>query len=96
MTKNIHWGSSVDDWLKEEGVYQEVTAAATKAVLARQLAEEMKRQGISKTKMAQMMQTSRAQLERLLDPKNNSATLALATVQRAAKIVGRELRVELV
>jgi hypothetical protein len=94
MTKNIHWGSSVDDWLKEEGVYQEVTAAATKAVLARQLAEEMKRQGISKTKMAEMMQTSRAQLERLLDPKNNSATLA--TLQRAAKIVGRELRVELV
>ena len=92
--KNNHWGSSLDDLLKEEGIYEEVTAAAIKAVIAYQLAEEMKKQGITKKRMAELMQTSRAQLDRVLDPDNGSATIE--TLQRAAKIVGRELRLELV
>ena len=94
MTKNIHIGSSLDDFLKEEGIYEEVTAAAIKAVIAYQLVEEMKKKGITKKRMAEMMKTSRAQLDRLLDPENGSATLE--SLLRAAKIVGRELRLELV
>jgi antitoxin HicB len=94
MTKNKHWGPSLDDFLKEEGIYEEVTTAAIKSVIAYQLAEEMKKQGITKKRMAEMMQTSRAQLDRVLDPENGSATIE--TLQRAAKIVGRELRLELV
>jgi antitoxin HicB len=94
MAKNEHWGSSLDDFLREEGIYEEVTTAAIKSVIAHQLAEEMKRQGLTKKKMAELMQTSRAQLDRVLDPDNGSATLE--TLQRAAKIVGRQVRVELV
>jgi len=94
MTKNKHWGSSLDDFLKEEGIYEEVTAAAIKSVIAYQLAEEMKKQGITKKRMAEMMQTSRAQLDRLLDPENGGATIE--TLQRAANVVGRKLRLELV
>ena len=65
-----------------------------KEVIAAQLAEEKKKRKINKTDMAELMQTSRAQIDRLLNPKNNSATLG--TLMRAAKIVGRELRLELV
>ena len=92
--KNPHIGSTFESWLEEEGIYEEVTTAAIKSVIAYQLAEEMKKQGITKKRMAEMMQTSRAQLDRVLDPNNASATLE--TLQRAAKIVGRELRLELV
>ena len=91
--KNKHIGSSFESWLDEEGIREEVTASAIKAVLAHQLAAEMKVKRITKTAMAQKMATSRAQLDRLLDPKNGSVTLD--TLQRAAKIVGRKLRLEL-
>jgi antitoxin HicB len=91
--KNPHIGSSFESWLDEAGIREEVTATAIKAVIAYQLAEEMKAKNITKKRMAEMMSTSRAQLDRLLDPKNNSATLE--SLQRAAKMVGRELRVEL-
>jgi len=63
-------------------------------VIAGQIAAAMKEQGLSKTRMAELMHTSRAQLDRLLDPANSSATLE--TLMRAAKVVGRELRLELV
>ena len=86
-------GSSFESWLDELGIREEVTAAAIKAVLAHQLAAEMKAKRITKTAMAQKMTTSRAQLDRLLDPKNRSVTLD--TLQRAAKVVGRTLRLEL-
>jgi len=86
-------GSSFDDFLKEQGLYEEVTAAAIKRVVARMLATEMKKKKITKKRMAERMQTSRAQLDRLLDPDNESVTLT--TLARAAKAVGRELRVEL-
>ena len=92
--KNQHIGSTLESWLDEHGIRQEVTGAAIKAVISLQLAEAMKQRGITKSAMAEQMHTSRAQLDRLLDPDNRSVTLE--TLQRAAKIVGRELRLELV
>jgi antitoxin HicB len=92
--KNPHIGSSFESWLDQEEIREEVTAAATKAVIARQLASEMKKKKITKKRMAELMKTSRAQLDRLLDPDNGSATIE--SLQRAAKIVGRELRMQLV
>jgi antitoxin HicB len=93
-TSNPHIGSTFESWLDEAGIREEATAAAAKSVIAAQIGEEMKKQHISKARMAQMMQTSRAQVDRLLDPQNGSATLE--TLMRAARIVGRRLRLELV
>jgi DNA-binding Xre family transcriptional regulator len=87
-------GSSFDDFLKADGIYEGVTARAIKRVLARQLVELMRREDISKTELATRMKTSRAQLDRLLDPENESVTLG--TLARAAQAVGRHLRMELV
>ena len=92
--KNPHIGSSFESWLDEAGIREETTAAAIKAVVARQLAAEMKKKRITKQRMAQLMRTSRAQVDRLLDPDNGGATVE--SLQRAAKIVGRELRMQLV
>lgn len=91
--ENGHIGSTFESWLDERGLREEVTTAAIKSVIAQQLAAAMKEKGLSKTAMAQRMQTSRAQLDRLLDPDNAGVTLE--TLQRAAKIVGRELRLQL-
>jgi antitoxin HicB len=87
-------GSSFDDFLKDERIYEEVTARAIKRVIARQLGALMQDQGLTKSELAKRMQTSRAQLDRLLDPGNESVTLA--TLTRAAHAVGRQLRMELV
>ena len=87
-------GSSFDDFLREDGIYEGVTARAIKRVLARQLDDLMRREDISKTELAARMKTSRAQLDRLLDPENESVTLG--TLARAAQAVGRHLRMELV
>lgn len=87
-------GSSLDDYLKKESIYEEVTARAIKRVIARQLDALMQDQGLTKSALAKRMQTSRAQLDRLLDPDNESVTLA--TLTRAAQAVGRNLRMELV
>jgi antitoxin HicB len=92
--KNPHIGSSFEGWLEEEGLREEVTAAAIKSVISRQLAAEMKKKKITKQRMAELMKTSRAQVDRMLDPDNGSATIE--TLQRAARIVGRELRLQLV
>ena len=92
--KNPHIGSSFESWLDEAGLRSEVTAAAIKAVIARQLAEEMRKKRITKKRMAELMKTSRAQVDRLLDPDNGSATIE--SLQRAARIVGRDLRLQLV
>ncbi len=91
---NPHHGSTFESWLDAEGIREEVTAAAIKAVIALQITQAMKTKGITKVAMAEQMHTSRAQLDRLLDPDNGSVTLE--TLQRAAKIVGRQLRLELV
>ena len=92
--KNPHIGSSFESWLDEAGLREDATAAAIKAVVARQLAAEMKKRKITKKRMAELMKTSRAQVDRLLDPDNGSATIE--SLQRAARIVGRELRLQLV
>jgi len=90
--KNI--GSSFDDWLREENLYEEVTAVAIKRVLARQISQEMIDRNLSKTEMARRMNTSRAALDRLLDPENDAVTLN--TLSKAATAVGRQLHFELI
>ncbi len=90
--KNL--GSSFDSWLREEGTYEEVTAAAIKRVLARQVEAAMKEKQFSKAEMARRMHTSRAALDRLLDPGYEAVTLS--TLRKAAAAVGRRLRLELV
>jgi antitoxin HicB len=89
--KNI--GSSFDSWLGEEGIREEVTATAIKRVLARQVEAAMKERNFSKAEMARRMHTSRAALDRLLDPDYDAVTLS--TLRKAATAVGRELRLEL-
>ena len=79
---------------KPEGQHEEFAALAIKQALACQIAEAMKAQNLSRKRLAERMNTSRSQISRLLDPKDGNVTIA--TLQRAAKIVGRTLRVELV
>ncbi len=88
-----HMGSGIDAFLEEEGIFEEAQAQAVKEVVAWQLAEAMKKQKISKNKMATLLQTSRTQVDRLLDPKND---ITLGSLQRAAAMVGRRVRIELV
>jgi antitoxin HicB len=94
MTNNPYIGSSLDDLLEEDSVLSEVTAVALKRVLAWQVLQEMKKRGLSKSQMAVAMNTSRPSLDRLLDPNNVSVTLK--TMERAAAILGKRLRIELV
>jgi predicted XRE-type DNA-binding protein len=88
-----HLGSGIDDFLKEEEIFEEAQAQAIKEVVAWQLAEAMKKQKISKNKMATLLKTSRTQVDRLLDPKND---ITLSSLQRAAAMVGRRVSIELV
>ena len=92
--KQKNKGTSFDGWLDEEGIREEVTAAAIKRVLARQVAAAMERDGITKTEMARRMRTSRGTLDRLLDAENGS--VALSTLCKAASAVGREVCLDLV
>ena len=92
--KNQHIGSSLDDFLREEGIHEEATAIAIKRVIAFQLQSEMKRRKLTKTAMADRMATSRAQLDRLLSPTDGNVTIE--TLQRAAQALGRSIRLELV
>jgi hypothetical protein len=87
-------GSSFNDFLKEEGLDQEASAVAIKRVLAWQLEKAMAKEGVTKNEMAKRMRTSRSQLERILDPDNDK--IQLDTVFKAARVLGRELRLELV
>ncbi len=91
--KNPHHGSTLDDFLTGEGVLEEFRAVAVKEVIAWQIEKAMKDRKLSKSRMAALMQTSRAQLDRLLDPEQGNVTLE--TLYRAARVLGRELRVEL-
>jgi antitoxin HicB len=88
-----HIGSSLDDFLKEEGIYDEAQVKAIKEVVAWQLAAAMKKKNISKVRMAALLKTSRTQVDRLLDPKND---ITLSSLQRAAAIVGRRVSIKLV
>jgi antitoxin HicB len=88
-----HMGSSIDDFLKEEGIFEEAQTQAVKEVVAWQLAEAMKKKKISKKRMAALLKTSRTQVDRLLDPNND---ITLGSLQRAAAMVGRRVVIELV
>ncbi len=90
--KNI--GTSVDRCLRKKGVYKDTNPITIKRVVAGQVEAAMQEKGFSKTEMARRMHTSRAAIDRLLDPDNYSATLS--TLQKAAAVIGRELRLELV
>ena len=91
--KNPHWGSTLDDFLQAEGIREAARAEAATRVVAWQLGQEMKRQGMSKARLAGLMRTSRAQVDRILKGQSN---VTIETLQRAASLVGRELRLELV
>jgi antitoxin HicB len=90
---NRHLGSSFDDFLRSEGLYEEATTLAWKRVLSWEVREAMRKEGISKSEMAKRMGTSRSQLERLLDPQNPN--VLLETVQKAAAAVGKQLTIGL-
>lgn len=92
--KTEHLGSDFDDFLEEEGLLAEAEAIAVKRVVAYQIAQLMKEMKLTKTAMARRMETSRASLDRLLDPTNESVTLQ--TLERAALVLGKRLRIEFV
>ncbi len=85
-------GSDFDEFLKDEGILQEVTARAHKRLLALQLSDAMKASNTSKLQLAKRLQTSRSQIDRLLDPDNTAVTLE--SLERLAQAVGKQLRVE--
>jgi antitoxin HicB len=86
-------GSSIDDFLREEGIFEQTQAQAVKEVVAWQLGEAMKKQKISNNKMAALLKTSRTQVDRLPDPRND---ITLSSLQRAAAMVGRRVSIDLV
>ena len=88
-----HMGSSIDDFLKEEGIFEESQTHAIKEVVAWQLAQAMKKKKISKARMAILLKTSRTQVDRILDAKND---ITLSSLQRAAAMVGRRLVIKLI
>ena len=93
MPRKNRLGSSIDDFLRHEGIFEESQAQAVKEVVAWQLDEAMKKQKISKNKMAALLKTSRTQVDRILNPKSD---ITLSSLQRAAAMVGRRVTIELV
>lgn len=93
MTPNKHHGSSFEDFLADDGILDDARSRATKKVIAAQIAAEMQAHDLTKTALAARMGTTRAQLDRLLDPDNDAVTLA--TLKRAAAALGRTVRLEL-
>lgn len=91
--RNPHLGSTFEDWLEQEGLYEDATNYAVKSVLAWQVSQFMQAEGLTRTIMAQRMRTSRAALNRLLDPENESVTLR--TMQNAASAIGAKLEIRL-
>lgn len=92
-TNNQHLGSSLDDFLHEEGIYDAAKAEAVTRVISWQIAEEMRKKGITKMQMAEQMHTSRTQVDRILKAKGN---VTIETLQRAAALIGRKLHLDLV
>ena len=88
-----HMGSTIDAFLKEEGIFEQAQTQAVKEVVAWQLAQAMKDKKISKARMALLLKTSRTQVDRLLDADND---ITLSSLERAAAMVGRRVRIELV
>ncbi len=91
--RSRYLGSSFGDFLREEGIYEEVTAVAWKRVLSWEVGEAMKKEGISKSEMAKRMKTSRSQLERSLDPDNPH--VLLEAIQKAASAIGKRITIGL-
>lgn len=89
--RNKHRGSSFDKFLREQGMYEEVQAAAVKRAVAEAIEDGMREVGLSKQAMAKLMRTSRSQLDRVLDP--GYTAVQLDSVVRAAAAVGQELRI---
>lgn len=87
-------GATFDSFLQEQGIEEEVKEAAVKRVIAWQITKIMEEKKINKVEMARRLSTSRAQLDRLLDPQNTSVTLE--TLTKAARAVGRSLKLELI
>ena len=94
MKKNPHEGSDFRDFLREQGILEEVEAAAVKKALALQLEKIRKQRALTKSAMAVKMRTSRAAVDRLLDGSNQS--VSLNTLSKAARVLGRKLKIELV
>ncbi len=92
--KKSNIGSSFDDFLKVEGIYEEVVDSAFKKIIAFQISNEMERKHIKKSEMAELMETSRSTLDRLLDPENFS--INLSTIQKAASVLGKKVEIKLV
>jgi antitoxin HicB len=86
-------GSSIDDFLRQENIFDEAQAQAIKEVIAWQLAKAMRKKKISKARMAVLLKTSRSQVGRILDPKRD---ITLSSLQRAAALVGQRVVIELV
>lgn len=91
VKRNPHEGSSFDEFLREEGIFEEVEAVAIKKVVAALLDDAMKEQKISKVAMGKRIGTSRSQLDRLLDPNNPSVTLL--TLTKAAAAIGKRVKI---
>ena len=89
---NEYTGSNFDDFLEEEGILEEVSVKAHKRLLVLQLADIMQENNITKTSLAKKLQTSRSQLDRILDPNNSSITLDV--LERVAYAVGKKLHIE--
>ncbi|MHC5726369.1 MAG: helix-turn-helix domain-containing protein [Nostoc sp.] len=94
MSKNPYIGSSLDDLLEEDGTLEEINLIAAKRVIAWQISKAMEEKKLNKAAMAKEMKTSRSSLDRLLDPNNSS--VSLDTIARAARVVGKRIRLELV
>lgn len=94
MADNVHRGSSLDSFLEADETLGEFQARAIKEVIAWQLSEAMKERKISRTRLAHLMHTSRAQVNRVLDP--DAGNVTIETLQKAAAIVGRRVQLELV
>jgi antitoxin HicB len=94
MKKNKHLGSTLDSFLKDEGIYDEVVQRAAKKSLVFRILQEMKRQRLTKVEMAKRMHTSRSELDRILDPDNRG--VSLESLQKAAGAVGKTIDVRLV
>lgn len=92
MSKRHH-GSSLDNFLKAEGSFEETQTIAIKEVVVWQLTDAMERHSLSKARLAALLKTSRSQVDRLLDP---TCDVTLSTLQRAAALVGRKVQIELV
>ena len=92
--KNKSIGSSFNDFLEEEGITEAVETGAVKKLISFQLLETIKNENLTKTELAHRLETSRAAVDRLLDPENESVTLL--TLIKAASVLGKKLKLELV